>query len=103
MQRELLFVTSNPNKVEEVQAILEPHRISVRGLDRKIEELQTDDGARLVRDKVLKAFKVVGQSVVRRAYRPVLGVPERLAGRSNAAVLGSPRSRPILRTLRKHS
>jgi len=27
MQRELLFVTSNPNKIQEVQAILDPHRI----------------------------------------------------------------------------
>ena len=58
---ELLFVTSNHYKVEEAKTILAPEEIAVTGLDIKIEELQTEDSTRLVRDKVLKAFALVGR------------------------------------------
>lgn len=57
----LSFVTSNPFKVEEAAAILAPHEVSVHGLDIKIEELQTEDADHLVRDKLLKAFRLVGR------------------------------------------
>ena len=61
MQLELLFVTSNPFKIEEAEEILAPHSIHVTGLDIKIEELQTDDTDRLVKDKLLTAFKLVSR------------------------------------------
>lgn len=61
LQLELLFVTSNPFKITEAEEILAPHGIRAKGLDIKIEELQTEDADRLVRDKVLKAFRLVGR------------------------------------------
>lgn len=64
MQLELLFVTSNRYKVKEAEEILASYGIKVKGLDIKIEELQTEDADRLVKDKVLKAFKIVGRPLL---------------------------------------
>jgi XTP/dITP diphosphohydrolase len=61
MALELLFVTSNPLKIEEAEAILKGHDVLVKGIDLKLEELQTDDAERLVKDKALKAFREVGR------------------------------------------
>jgi XTP/dITP diphosphohydrolase len=61
MALELLFVTSNPHKIEEADAILRSHDVLVKGIDLKVEELQTDNAEWLVRDKVLKAFHEVGR------------------------------------------
>lgn len=58
---QIRFVSSNKFKIAEAQEILAPHGITVVAADVKIEELQTTDTNRLVRDKVLKAFDIVGR------------------------------------------
>lgn len=61
--RDLRFLSANPHKIAEVQEILTPHHIRVVGVSKKIEEIQTDDVRRLVRDKVTKAFAILGRPV----------------------------------------
>ena len=58
---EIRFVSSNEYKITEAVQIFEPHAIRVIGAPVKIEELQTTDTRRLVRDKVLKAFAQIGR------------------------------------------
>ncbi|WP_175807613.1 non-canonical purine NTP pyrophosphatase [Burkholderia cenocepacia] len=55
------FMSGNPNKVAEIQKILEPVGVEIVSVDRKIEELQTEDVDRLVRDKLIKAFELIGR------------------------------------------
>jgi XTP/dITP diphosphohydrolase len=57
----LRFVSSNKFKIAEAEKILAPRGITVVPADAKIEELQTTDTERLVRDKVLKAFAIIGR------------------------------------------
>lgn len=61
MHTEIRFVSSNEHKIAEAQAILGPHGISVLASKRKIEELQTTDTPKLVRDKLLKAYGAIGR------------------------------------------
>ena len=58
---EVRFVSSNQHKIAEAQEILSPHNISVVPSDLKIDELQTTNIDKLVRDKLLKAFRQVGR------------------------------------------
>lgn len=58
---EICFLSSNPHKIAEVQAILGPAGVNVIAAEQKISELQTDDVRELVRDKVLKAFSKIGR------------------------------------------
>lgn len=55
------FVTNNDNKLKEVQELLSEDIIIPAKL--KIEEIQTDNVEKLVKDKLLKAFKKVGRPV----------------------------------------
>jgi len=57
----LRFVSGNQHKIREAEAILGPVNIEVISAPFKIEELQTEDTPKLVRDKVLKAFANVGR------------------------------------------
>jgi XTP/dITP diphosphohydrolase len=57
---EIRFVSSNPYKIAEAQKIL-GGRISVLESKLKIEELQTTDTPKLVRDKLLKAYRQIGR------------------------------------------
>ena len=50
------FLSGNKHKLEEVRKILEPAGVEVLAVREKIEELQTEDVERLVRDKLSKAF-----------------------------------------------
>ena len=59
----LRFLSANPYKVREVQEILQPYDVAVVGVDRKIDEIQTEDVKLLVRDKVIKAFAILGRPV----------------------------------------
>lgn len=59
--RDLRFVSSNRHKIDEAQAILGPHGITIVPVSFKIEELQTTDTQQLVHDKLLKAFSRVGR------------------------------------------
>jgi len=54
------FMSGNPHKIAEVQRILGPVGVEIVPVSRKIEELQTEDVERLVRDKLIKAFQVIG-------------------------------------------
>jgi len=58
---EVRFVSSNPFKIEEAKSILSPVGITVVPVDMKIEELQTTDTERLVKDKALKAFSAIAR------------------------------------------
>lgn len=58
---EIRFVSGNQFKIEETKKILEKDGISIIPFDYKIEELQTLDVKKLVRDKLLKAFEKIGK------------------------------------------
>jgi XTP/dITP diphosphohydrolase len=58
---EIRFVSSNPHKITEVTAILAPIGITLIPAAIKIEELQTEDVQKLVKDKLIKAFKEIGR------------------------------------------
>lgn len=60
---EIRFLSSNAHKIREVEAILGPIGVRVVPAPIKIEEIQTEDVHRLVRDKVLKAFGRIGRPV----------------------------------------
>lgn len=60
---EIRFLSSNEYKIREVEAILGPVGVQVVPVPIKIEEIQTEDVQRLVRDKVLKAFDRIGRPV----------------------------------------
>ena len=55
------FLSANEHKIKEAQRILSPVDIEVVPVSRKIEELQTEDVDRLVRDKLVKAFHMIGR------------------------------------------
>ncbi len=58
---EIRFVSGNIRKLQEAAAILEPVGVRVLPLEIELEELQTEDATRLVKDKTLKAFAKVGR------------------------------------------
>jgi len=60
---EIRFVSSNEHKIAEVQCILDAAGVSIVPSSLKIEEIQTEDVHKLVRDKVLKAFYKIGRPV----------------------------------------
>lgn len=60
---DIRFLSSNIHKIQEVEAILQPVGVKVVAAPIKIEEIQTEDVQRLVRDKVLKAFAQIGRPV----------------------------------------
>lgn len=60
---EINFVTKNPHKAEEVEAILGDIGVSIVHAPLTIHEIQTEDITLIVRDKVLKAFNQVGRPV----------------------------------------
>lgn len=54
-------MSGNAHKIAEVQRILTPVGVEVVPVSRKIEELQTEDVEKLVRDKLTKAFEAIGR------------------------------------------
>jgi XTP/dITP diphosphohydrolase len=58
---EVRFLSSNSHKIAEAQSILGKAGIRLIATSKKIEELQTADTSKLVRDKVLKAFAMIGR------------------------------------------
>lgn len=58
---EIRFLSQNQFKVAEASAILKGAGVSVVPISSKVEELQTEDSKRLVKDKAIKAFKRVGR------------------------------------------
>ncbi len=57
--RQVRFVSANPFKVREAQSIMSAVGVTVTPIGQKIDELQTNDEEKLVRDKALKAFDLV--------------------------------------------
>ena len=57
----LRFLSSNAHKISEVKKILDPIGVKMVPIDYKIEEIQTKDVERLVRDKAVKAFQKIGR------------------------------------------
>lgn len=58
---EIRFLSQNQFKIAEASSILKNAGVSVVPISSKVEELQTEDSKRLVKDKALKAFKQVGR------------------------------------------
>jgi XTP/dITP diphosphohydrolase len=59
----IAFVSNNLHKVEELKILLKDGPIDVVQVSEKIEELQTQDDEKLVKDKLLKAFAITGKPV----------------------------------------
>jgi len=57
----LRFISNNKFKIEEVKTFFSNTGVEIIPVSLKIEELQTEDVKRLVKDKLLKAFKTVGK------------------------------------------
>lgn len=60
---DIRFLSSNVYKIREVESILNAVGVRIVPAPIKIEEIQTEDVQRLVRDKVLKAFEQIGRPV----------------------------------------
>lgn len=58
---EIRFISGNKFKIEEAALILKGAGVSVVPVNTKVEELQTEDTSRLVKDKALKAFEKIGR------------------------------------------
>ncbi len=58
---EIRFLSGNKFKIGEASLILESVGVSVVPVEAKVEELQTEDTSRLVKDKALKAFEKIGR------------------------------------------
>src|SRR5687767_11709525 len=58
---EVRFVSGNRHKLREASQILRKYRIRVIETATRIEELQTVDNHKLVRDKLLKAYELFGR------------------------------------------
>ncbi len=58
---EIRFLSGNNFKIQEATQILETAGVSVVPVNVKLEELQTEETSRLVKDKALKAFEKIGR------------------------------------------
>lgn len=58
---EIRFLSGNKFKISEASLILKGAGVSVVPVKAKVEELQTEDTSRLVKDKTLKAFERIGR------------------------------------------
>ncbi|WP_076587984.1 non-canonical purine NTP pyrophosphatase [Vibrio ostreicida] len=59
----LRFITKNDCKIKEVGKLLSGSGVEVVAAKHSINEIQTDDVELLIKDKLLKAFKIVGRPV----------------------------------------
>src|SRR3712207_4581897 len=59
----LRFLSSNPSKIAEAKAILSAAGFDLIAVEKKLEEIQSDDVEFLVRDKCIKAFRLIGRPV----------------------------------------
>ncbi|WP_312239890.1 non-canonical purine NTP pyrophosphatase [Pantoea sp.] len=55
------FLSANEFKLSEVRKILEPVGVEVIPIAQRIEEIQTENEVALVRDKLTKAFSLIGR------------------------------------------
>ena len=59
----LRFLSSNPNKIAEARAILSPAGFELISVEKRLDEIQSGDVELLVRDKCIKAFRLIGRAV----------------------------------------
>jgi XTP/dITP diphosphohydrolase len=64
VSNEIRFLTRNKGKLQELEALIDRDRYVIIGNDHDINEIQTNDSNLLVRDKVLKAFKIIGRPLI---------------------------------------
>lgn len=57
------FLSGNQYKIREAQIILDGSGVEVIPVKFKLEELQTEDTLKLVKDKAIKAFQKIGRSL----------------------------------------
>lgn len=57
----LRFMSRNEFKIKEVKSILEASGVEIVAVDAAIDEIQTEDVEKLVKDKCIKAFQKVGR------------------------------------------
>jgi len=62
--KSIIFITRNQNKMDEVTELLRDSGLALIHHADAIEELQTEDEEKLVRDKLLKAFRMCGRPVI---------------------------------------
>ena len=60
----IYFATSNAEKVQHAQIVCAEFNISLSVVDLAIDEIQSEDPVRIVRDKVLRAYDKFGKPVV---------------------------------------
>lgn len=59
----LYFVSNNQYKLREVQNILSDSSLTIKPFESKIDEIQSDNANLIIKDKLLKAFKIVKRPV----------------------------------------
>lgn len=59
--KQIRFLSNNESKIKEISEIMKSSDIDIVPIAKKIEEIQTDDVAHLVKEKALNAFKVIGR------------------------------------------
>ena len=59
----LRFLSSNPNKIAEATAILSAAGFELIAVEKKLDEIQSADVEFLVRDKCIRAFRLIGRPV----------------------------------------
>ncbi|MFP1725436.1 non-canonical purine NTP pyrophosphatase [Lonsdalea quercina] len=57
------FITKNKHKINEITSLLENTGVSIIAAEYSIDEIQTENVEALIRDKLLKAFNLVGRPV----------------------------------------
>lgn len=60
---EICFLSSNTYKINEVKSILNSEKINIIPIELKINEIQSDDMEKIVKDKVIKAFKKIKKPI----------------------------------------
>ena len=59
----LRFLSGNPQKIAEARAILSPAGFEITAVEKRLDEIQSGDVELLVRDKCIKAFRLIGRPV----------------------------------------
>lgn len=60
----IYFLSSNHNKIKEVETILTTKKIQVKPIGQKINEIQSENMKNIAEDKALKAYKLIGRPIL---------------------------------------
>lgn len=61
---DIYFLSSNQSKIAEIENILQSKSITIHSVEKKINEIQSNDMQEIAKDKALKAFKEIGRCVL---------------------------------------